>query len=309
MTIPLLTGGELPMPSQSGLYGDVPEDTGFGELSVARRFLDSPSALAGAVIVAGVVVVALVSLVWTPYNPDAQSLNHAFAGITWAHPLGTDEYGRDELSRLMAGSRVSLYAGVVAVLIASLAGVPAGLLAAERGGITSEVTMRFADLLFAFPALLSAICLVAALGASTTTAMIAIGIASVPYYARVTRAGALGVLGSQYVLAARAYGRGRLAIAWRHVLPNITPLLIVQSTLLFSVGILAEAALSFLGLGTAPPSATWGLMLEDAQRNYLSSNPILSLWPALAIAVTVLGFNLLGDGLRDVLDPRLRSRA
>jgi peptide/nickel transport system permease protein len=301
MSVPLLAGAvaELEQPI---------EDTDFQELPAVTRFLRSPSALAGGLIVGAVVFIALLSLVWTPYNPDAQSLNHAFAGVSWAHPLGTDEYGRDELSRLMAGSRVSLYAGVLAVLIASLAGVPAGLIAAERGGMTSEVTMRLADLLFAFPALLSAICLVAALGASTTTAMIAIGIASVPYYARVTRSGALGVLGSEYVLAARAYGRSRPAIIRRHVVPNILPLLIVLSTLLFSVGILAEAALSFLGLGTSPPSATWGLMLEDAQRNYLSSNPLLSLWPALAIAVTVLGFNLLGDGLRDVLDPRLRSR-
>jgi peptide/nickel transport system permease protein len=307
MTLPLPAAlGRPPEPqaAQDAALGGTGEESSFG-----RRLLASPTAFGGALIVGVLVLVALLSLLWTPYAPDAQSLGHAFAAPSLAHPLGTDEYGRDELSRLMAGSRVSLYAGVLAVLIASLVGVPAGLYAAERGGAGAEVTMRLADLLFAFPALLSAICLVAALGASTTTAMIAIGIASVPYYARVTRAGALSVLSSEYVLAARAYGRSRPAILRRHVVPNITPLLIVQSTLLFSIGILAEAALSFLGLGTAPPSATWGVMLEDAVRNYLSSNPLLALWPSLAIAVTVLGFNLLGDGLRDVLDPRLRSRA
>ena len=306
MTVPLLAGSEIPY--HAGVEPeDVPGDARLGEVPLLRRLVRSPSACAGGLIVAGAVIVALLSLVWTPYNPIAQT-PHAFAGMSWAHPLGTDEYGRDELSRLMAGSRVSLYAGVLAVAVASLAGIPAGLLAAGRGGLTSEVTMRLADLLFAFPAILAAFCLVGALGESTTTAMIAIGIASVPYYARVTRAGALGVLGSDYVLAARAYGRGRLAIARRHVLPNIAPLLIVQSTLLCSVGILAEAALAFLGIGTAPPSSTWGLMLDDAFLNFLSSHPILSLWPVLAIAVTVLGLNLLGDGLRDVLDPRLRTR-
>src|ERR1700678_1965668 len=272
------------------------------------RLARNPSALIGTVVVGAIVGIALLSLVWTPYAPVTLS-SHTLAGPSLAHPLGTDEYGRDVLSRLMAGARVSLYSGVFAVLVASLVGIPAGLAAAELGGLPSEGIMRAADLLFAFPALLAAVTLAAALGSSTTTAMLAIGIASVPYFARVTRSAALGVLTSEYVLAARAYGRGRFAIIRKHVLPNIAPIVLVQSSLLFSVGILAGAALSYLGLGTPPPSSAWGLMLEDAQHNFLATDPLLSLWPTLAIAITVLGSNLLGDGLRDVLDPRLRSRS
>lgn len=272
------------------------------------RLARNPSALIGTVVVGAVVGMALLSLVWTPYGPVTLS-SHALAGPSLAHPLGTDEYGRDVLSRLMGGARVSLYSGVFAVMVASLVGIPAGLAAAELGGLASEGIMRAADLLFAFPALLAAVTLAAALGSSTTTAMLAIGIASVPYFARVTRSAALGVLSSEYVLAARAYGRGRLAIIRKHVLPNIAPVVLVQSSLLFSVAILAGAALSYLGLGTPPPSSAWGLMLEDAQHNFLATDPLLSLWPTLAIAITILGFNLLGDGMRDLFDPRLRSRS
>jgi len=276
--------------------------------TVLARAARNPSALIGALVVGTVVAAALVSLVWTPYGPVTLS-SHVLAGPSLAHPLGTDEYGRDVLSRLMAGARVTLYSGVFAVVVASLVGVPAGLAAAELTGLAGEGIMRAADLLFAFPALLAAITLAAALGSSTTTAMLAIGIASVPYFARVTRSGALGVLSSEYVLAARAYGRSRTAIVRRHVLPNIAPLLLVQTSLLFSVAILAGAALSYLGLGTPPPSSAWGLMLEDAQHNFLATDPLLSLWPTLAIAITILGFNLLGDGMRDVLDPKLRARS
>jgi peptide/nickel transport system permease protein len=280
-----------------------------GDMGLARRFLSCPAALIGGAITGLLVLVALVSLVWTPFDPNAIPQNvHLLAGPSGSHLLGTDALGRDVLSRLMAGSRVSLYAGVVAVVVASVVGVPAGLAAASLGGSASEAIMRLGDILFAFPALLGATTLTAALGASTTTAMLAIGIASVPYFARVARSGALAVLSSEYVLAARAYGQSRPAIVRRHVLPNIAPLLVVQTTLLFSVAILAEAALSYLGLGTPPPSASWGQMLESAQAT-LQTDPLLALWPALAIALAVLGFNLLGDGLSDVLDPRLRPVA
>ena len=268
----------------------------------------NPTALIGGVIVLAVVGVALLSLGWTPYDPVALS-SQLLRGPSAAHWLGTDEYGRDVLSRLMAGTPVTLAAGVFAVLIAAFAGIPAGLAAAERGGLTGDAIMRLADLLFAFPALLLAITLAAALGSSTFTAMLAIGIASVPYFARVTRSGALTVLSSEYVLAARSYGRGRLAIVRRHVLPNIAPLILVQTALLLSVSILAATALSYLGLGTPPPSSAWGLMLQDAEHGFLQTDPLLSLWPTLAIIVTILGFNLLADGLRDLLDPRLRSRS
>jgi peptide/nickel transport system permease protein len=209
----------------------------------------------------------------------------------------------------MAGTRITLAAGIFSVLIASVVAIPAGLAAAEIGGLAGDGIMRLADLLFAFPALLLAVALAAALGSSTFTAMLAIGITSAPYFARVTRSGALTVLGSEYVLAARSYGRTRIAIVRRHVLPNIAPLILVQLSLLLSVSILAEAGLSYLGLGTPPPSSAWGLMLEDAQHNYLQTDPLLSVWPVLAIVITILGFNLLADGLRDLLDPRLRSRS
>lgn len=275
---------------------------------VTSRLLRNPSALIGASVIVIVVAAALLSLVWTPGNPIVQSLNDALRGPSTVHLLGTDEFGRDELSRLMAGARVSLYAGIVAVIVASVLGVSAGLLGAVFGGITDEVVMRTADILFAFPALLAAVILVTVLGPSTTTAMVAIGLASVPYFARVTRSAALGVLATEFVLASRTYGRSRLAIVRRHVLPNIMSLLIVQTTLLFSIAILADAGLSYLGLGTPPPASSWGLMLQDGQ-NYLSSDGLLALWPALAIAITVLGFNLFGEGLRDILDPRLRPGA
>jgi peptide/nickel transport system permease protein len=276
--------------------------------SFSARLARNPSALIGGAVVLVVVATALVSLAWTPYDPVALG-PHLLAGPSARHWLGTDGYGRDVLSRLMAGTRVTLAAGVFSVLIASVVAIPAGLAAAELGGLVSDGIMRLADLLFAFPALLLAVTLAAALGSSTFTAMLAIGIASAPYFARVTRSAALTVLGSEYVLAARSYGQARMAIVRRHVLPNIAPLLLVQLSLLLSVSILAEAGLSYLGLGTPPPSSAWGLMLEDAQHNYLQTDPLLSVWPALAIAGTILGFNLLADGLRDLLDPRLRSRA
>lgn len=276
--------------------------------SLARRCWASPSALAGSLVVGGVVLVALVSFAWTPHDPLAQSLGDALRGPSLGHLLGTDEYGRDELSRLMAGARISLFAGILAVLVASLVGIPAGLVAAARGGAVDELLMRAADVLFAFPALLAAIVLVTALGPSTATAMLAIGIASVPHFARVTRSAALPVLRSEYVAAARTYGRTGPAVVRRHVLPNVLPVLVVQTTLLFSVAIVAEASLSYLGLGTAPPAPSWGLMLKDGQ-SFLAGDPALVLWPTLAIALTVLGLHLLGEGLRDVLDPPLRPRA
>lgn len=266
----------------------------------------SPSLYIGGFLISSVVGIALVSLLWTPFGSTAISTSHELLGPSNVHLLGTDEYGRDIFSRIMAGTQISLYSSLIAVLIAAGIGIPAGLAAAISGKYLAELIMRMADLLYAFPTLLAAITLVAALGASTTTASIAIGIASIPGFARVTRAGALSVLSSEYVLAAKAYGRTNSAILRRHVIPNISAVLIVQVSLIFSTTILAVAALSYLGLGTPPPTATWGGMLEESQ-GYLSSDPWLMLWPGLAIALSVLGFNLLGDGLRDLTDPTLRS--
>jgi len=268
----------------------------------------SPNAMVGGAIVTLVILVAIVSIFWTPYPPLAIHTNEEFLRPALAHPLGTDQYGRDILSRLMAGTQVTLLSALGAVVIAVVVGVPAGLVAAFRRGVIGDLVMRGADLIYSFPALLAAITLVAAFGASTLTATVAIGIASIPVFARVTRSTALGVLESEYVLAARAYGRSNLAIARKHVLPNIAPILVAQIALLLSVTILAVAALSYLGLGTPPPAPTWGGMLESAQ-GYLAQDPLMALWPGLAIAITVLGFNALGDGLRDLLDPTMKGRA
>jgi len=275
-------------------------------LSVWDRVRHDWSLLVGGTIVVCIVLAALVAVFWTPYDPLAVDPTQALAPASWHHLFGTDQYGRDVLSRLMGGAKLVLFSGAVSVAIATVVGVPIGLAAAVRGGVVDEALMRLVDLVYAFPALLAAIVLAAAVGASTLTAMGAIGIAYIPVFARVTRSSALQIVSSEYVLAARAYRRSTLAILVRHVLPNIRSILIVQMSLLFSLAILAEAGLSYLGLGTPAPAPSWGRMVEESQ-DYLSNDPLLVLWPGVFIAVAVLGFNLLGDGLRDILDPRLRS--
>lgn len=264
------------------------------------------SLLVGTVLVGLTVVVALVSFLWTPFDPTRVDPTAVLRPAFGTHLLGTDGFGIDVLSRLMVGAQTCLLVGVVSVAIAALVGVPLGLLAGVVGGWVSEVVMRATDVLYAFPALLLAILLAAALGASTWTAMIAIGVASIPAFARVTRVGTLQVMASDYVLAARASGTGRWATTARHILPNVAPVIGVQASVAFGIAILAEAALSYLGLATPPPTPTWGRMLRDAQ-TYLFVDPVLALWPGLAIGLAVLGFNLLGDGLRDLLDPKLRE--
>ena len=263
--------------------------------------------LVGAALVAATAVVALVSFGWTPYDPTRVDPTAVLLPPGGRHPLGTDNFGIDVLSRLMVGAQTTLLVGVIAVGIAAVVGVPLGILTGMVGGWVSELVLRATDVLYAFPALLLAILLAAAFGASTWTAMAAIGIATIPAFTRVTRAGTLQVMASDYVLAARAAGTGRAAIAGRHVLPNVAPEVGVQASVAFGIAILAEAALSYLGLATPPPTPTWGRMLRDAQ-TYLFIEPVLALWPGLAIALAVLGFNLLGDGLRDLLDPKLRER-
>lgn len=260
----------------------------------------------GALIVGGTVLLALVSLVWTPHDPLHAMPYERMLGSTSEYLLGTDRYGRDVFSRIMAGAQITLFVGLVAVGISALFGVPFGILAGMRRGWAETLIMRGADLLLAFPALLLAIISGAVFGPSTLTAMVAIGIAGVPGFARVARAGTLQVMTEDYIASARVSRVPGLVIAGRHVLPNIAGVIIVQASVAFALAILAEAALSFLGLGTSPPEPSWGRMLQSAQAS-LGSAPQLALWPGLAIAVTVLGFNLLGDGLRDVLDPR-RSR-
>jgi peptide/nickel transport system permease protein len=266
-----------------------------------------PSLLLGGVLVGVVVLTALVSMLWTPRDPGHVEVASRLVGPSGAYPLGTDQLGRDELSRLMVGARNTLLVGIVTVIIALGLGVPLGGLAALYGGPLEEVTMRLSDVLLAFPALLLATLFAAVFQPSTLTAMAAIGIALVPVFARVVRGAGLQIMRQDYVTVARTYGSSSGWIFARHLLPNVSSVLIVQATIAFAIAILAEAALSYLGLGTPPPAPSWGRMLSDAQST-LNQAPLLALWPGLSIALSVLGFNLLGDGLRDLLDPRIVER-
>ena len=261
----------------------------------------------GVFLVALLIFAAALSLVWTPYPPAALDIPRKLQVPSAAHWLGTDALGRDVASQILAGARVSLLVGVIAVGIGLAFGVALGLFAASAKGLVEDAIMKLCDFTFAFPALLMAILLTATYGPGVVNATLAIGIANVPIFAKLTRATANGVLAREFALAARAAGRGPFAIAFHHVLPNVAPALIVQATIQFAIAILAEAALSYLGLGAQPPLASWGRMLADAQA-WMYVAPRLAIFPGLAVALSVLGLNLLGDGLRDALDPRLRAR-
>lgn len=264
------------------------------------------SLVAGALLVGVVVLAGAVSIVWTPFDPGQVRASQRLLPAGGAHPMGTDGYGRDIFSRILAGSGSCLLVGVVSVSIAAVVGVPLGLVGGMSERWWARLVLRASDLLYAFPALLLAILLAAALGASTVTGMVAIGVATIPVFTRITRAGALQVMSQDYVVASRASGTTWPTVAVRHVLRNIAPLIGVQASVSFAMAILAEAALSYLGLATPPTVPTWGRMLYDAQ-SYLFIAPGQAFWPGLAIAAAVGGFNLLGDGLRDLLDPRLRE--
>lgn len=246
----------------------------------------------GAAIVALVAVAALVSLAWTPYDPLQADVAARLQGSSAAHWMGTDQFGRDILSRVMDGARLTLTVAVGAVGISALVGVPLGIWAGMRRG-ASRVVMAGTDLLLAFPALLLAIVLTAVFGASIWIVVLAIGIAGIPGFVRVARAGALQVMQQDYILAARVAKVPGPVIARRHVLPNIWPIVLTQVSVAVALAILAEAGLSFLGLGAPAPYASWGRMLQASQP-YLATTPHLALWPGAAIALTVLGFNLLG---------------
>ena len=269
-----------------------------------HRALRHPSLVLGALLSLGLVGAALLSFAWTPWPPYEMDLQATLQPPGRAHWLGTDAYGRDVATLLLVGARATIAVGVIAVGIGLALGTLLGLVAAARRGWVDELIMRVADLAFAFPALLLAIMLTAVYGPGMVNAIIAIGLFYVPTFARVTRASALAVWSREYVLAARASGKGAVRITLEHVLPNIASVLIVQATIQFALAILAEAALSYLGLGTQPPQPSWGRMLAEAQ-TLLFQAPLLAVWPGVAIALAVLGLNLLGDGLRDVLDPRL----
>jgi peptide/nickel transport system permease protein len=276
--------------------------TGFG-----ARALRHPSFLIGALLSVLLALAALVSLVWAPYPPAEIDIPHKLQPPTAAHWLGTDSLGRDIASQLLVGAQNAIVVGLIAVGIGLLVGVALGCLAAARRGWVDELVMRAADFTFAFPALLSAIMLGAIYGPGLLTGILAIGIFNIPVFARISRGAAQAVWAREYVLASRAAGFGPWRITLDHVLPNIASVLIVQATISFATAILAEAALSYLGLGTQPPQPSWGRMLNEAQ-TMLFQAPMLAVYPGVAIALSVLGLNLMGDGLRDLLDPKLARR-
>jgi peptide/nickel transport system permease protein len=272
-----------------------------------KRAARHPSFVIGALLSLLLAVAAGLSLVWTPHNPFDVDMAAKLLPPGGSHWLGTDPYGRDIASLLLVGARASIVVGVIAVGIGLIAGAALGLLASAKRGWVEEGIMRMADFGLAFPAILSAIMMTAVFGPGMVNAIIAIGIYNIPIFARITRASANAIWSREFVLAARACGKGTFSITMEHVLPNILSALIVQATIRFAIAILAEAALSYLGLGTQPPQPSWGRMLSEAQ-TLLFQAPLLAVFPGVAIAFAVLGLNLLGDGLRDLFDPRLARK-
>ena len=250
---------------------------------------------------------ATVSYFWQPFDVTELNISNRLKPMSLTHPLGTDHFGRDMLSMIMVGARTSIAVAFVAVGIGVLFGVPLGLFAATwRGSFIDDSVMRFNDLIFAFPSLVIAILITAIAGPSAFNAIIAIGVFNIPVFARVSRGAALSLWQREFILSARVAGKTGLRISIEHILPNLMHILIVQATIQFSLGILAEAGLSYVGLGAQPPTPSWGRMLADAQ-TMVSLTPRLAIVPGVAIIITVLGLNLLGDGLRDAFDPKLRG--
>lgn len=272
---------------------------------ILRYGLRNRNFVVGGVITLLFFLIALLSFVWTPHPIDDLNITIRLQDSGGGYLLGTDHFGRDILSMLIMGARNSVIVAFVAIGIGVGCGVPLGLVAAARKGWIDELIMRFNDFTFAFPALISAIMITAILGPGAINSIIAIGIFNIPVFARVIRGAALSIWKRDFILAARSAGKGKFRISVEHVLPNTFSVLIVQATIQFALAILAEAGLSYLGLGTQPPAASWGKMLNEAQ-TFLHFAPQLAIYPGIAIALTVLGLNLFGDGLRDVLDPKLR---
>src|SRR5512143_505377 len=270
-----------------------------------RRLFKRKAAVLGLVVLTAFILLALLAPLIVPYDPIATSWSAVRKAPSSLHWFGTDELGRDILSRVVYGARASLLAGAISVAIALGIGVPLGLVAGYRGGFTDALISRITDAMLACPFLILAIALAAFLGPSLGNAMIAIGISTTPIFVRLTRGQVMSVKVEDYVEAARAMGNPRWRIALFHILPNIMPALLVQATLSIATAIIAEAALSFLGLGQQPPAPSWGSMLNSAQR-FLTQAPWMAVWPGLAIFLAVLSINLVGDGLRDALDPRSR---
>ncbi len=280
-----------------------PRDWAIGVWRVIWR---SKLALVGLVIFTVLVIIAIFGPTIAAYDPNDLNVRIRTQAPSLSHPFGTDDRGRDVLSRILYGARVSLKVGLIAVGISATVGTILGAISGYVGGWTDEIVMRITDVMFAFPGILLAIAIVAVLGPSVTNAMIALGIVYTPIFARITRGAAMAIRGEVFVEAARAVGAGPARIIGRHILPNILAPIIVETTLSLAFAILAEAALSFLGLGTPPPDPSWGRMLSEG-RDYMQDAWWMGFFPGMAIVLTVIGFNFLGDGLRDALDPRLKG--
>jgi peptide/nickel transport system permease protein len=291
------------LPADVVVAGDVPLES--PARRALRRLLKRKGAVAGLVVVATFILLALLASLVSPYDPTATSWTLVRKPPSASHWFGTDELGRDILARVIFGARASLLAGLISVTIAMSIGLPLGLLAGYRGGLADALISRITDAMLACPFLILAIALAAFLGPSLGNAMIAIGVSATPVFIRLTRAQVMGVKVEDYVEAARSIGNPPWRIALVHILPNILPALLVQATLSIAAAIIAEAALSFLGLGQQPPAPSWGSMLNAAQR-FLTNAPWMAIWPGLAIFLVVLSLNLVGDGLRDALDPHER---
>ncbi len=279
----------------SGLWGDA-----------LKQFVKHPTGMFGAFLVAVLILTAIFGPIFAPYEPTTMDFAATFAPPSLEHPMGTDNFGRDVLTRIMHGARVSLQVGIISVTLATVVGTLLGMIAGYSNRVVDEIIMRAMDILFAFPAILLAIAILAALGKGVANAMIAIGIVYVPIFARIARGEVLAIREEEFIEVAHALGAGRTRILFSHIMPNILSPIIVEISLSLSFAILAEAALSFFGLGTQPPDPSWGNMLSEG-RAYIQQSVWLGIFPGLAIMFTVMGFNFLGDGLRDSLDPRLRK--
>ena len=272
-----------------------------------HRALRHRAFMIGLVLTGTMIFLALLSLFWTPHSPTEIVISQKLKPPSMSHWFGTDQFGRDILSMIMAGAQTSIVVGLIAVSLGAVIGVSLGLWAAAQRGWTEDTIMRVSDLNMAFPVILIAILLTAGWGPGITNAILALGIYNISVFARQVRGAAIGMWEREFVLAARAAGKGDVAITFGHVLPNIISVIVVQATISFAIAILAEAALSYLGVGSQPPDPSWGRMLAESQK-YIFFKPVIAVWPGLAIVLSVLGLNLIGDGLRDLVDPRLARR-